>query len=584
MDRLGGSNLIKEMKMNKKTLSIFAVAMAGSVSLSACGGGSGSSGSKVNADGKGGTLTYLLKSTVEHLDPQRVYVGRDISNIGRLASRSLVQFPATEDKTAANKPVADLANDTGKMSDGGKQWSFTLKDGVKWEDGKDITCADLKYGVSRSFATDVITGGPNYALSYLDIPQKDGLPTYVGPYKKTGQADFDKAVSCNGKTITYKFNKAWPDFNLAIASLRAFDPIRQDKDQGDKSNFQVFSSGPYKLDGKWQSGKGGTFVRNDKYDPKTDGVRKALPDKIVFTEGLDRNALNQRMIANQKTDQQTVTDASIQPQYFAQVNDSMKDRYFTPTSPYVDYLLPNFKKMTNPKVREALTAATSQKQWIGAGGGEKAWDFAYSIVNPALVGYEKQSAFSNQDGDPAKAKQLLKEAGVQTPYPIKFTYQSTPTSDKQAAALQQAWNKSGFQVSLDPLKDKGKYYSVVQDPNYGSDVMWAGWGADWPSASTVLPALFDSRPNLTAKSNGQDYGNYKSDAFNKLVDQAASATSVDQAGEIYKKADAQLVQDKAYIPLEITKFNILVGSKVAGYINNPATSMLPDLGSIGLKQ
>ena len=571
--------------MNKKSTAVLAVAMAGSIGLSACGGGSNKA-TKVGSDGKGGTLTYLLKASVEHLDPQRIYVGRDINNVGRLTSRSLVQYPVTADEKKANTPVADLATNTGTMKDGGKTWSFTLKKGVKWEDGKDITCQDLKYGLSRTFATDVITGGPTYAMSYLDVPEeKEGVSKYKGPYTKEGQADFDKAVTCSGNTITYKFKKPWPEFNLAIASLRAFDPYRKDKDKGAKSNFAVFSNGPYKLEGEWKPGKGGTFVRNDKYDAKTDGVRKALPDKIVFNEGLDRNTINQRMIADKKSDQSTITDASIQPQYMSQVTDDIeKSRYVDPVSPYVDYLAVNMKTLSKPKVREALTKATSQEAWIGAGGGKKAFENAYSIVNPSLIGYKKQDAFSNQKGDPEGAKKLLQEAGVQTPYPVKFTYQSTPTADKQAAALQQAWQKAGFKVTLDPIADKGKYYSSIQDPNYQTDLVWAGWGADWPSASTVLPAVFDSRMNLKEKTTGQDYGRYQSNEFNKLVDQAAAQSDVKKAGEFYKKADDVLVKDGAYIPLEITKFNLVYGSNVTGFIENPATSMLPDLGSIGLKK
>ena len=63
------------------------------------------------------------------------------------------------------------------------------------------------------FANDLITGGPNYILSYLDV--KD----YPGPYKATDaqQAEFDKAIECDGKTITYHFNKPWADFPLAVA-------------------------------------------------------------------------------------------------------------------------------------------------------------------------------------------------------------------------------------------------------------------------------------------------------------------------------------------------------------------------------
>jgi len=41
-------------------------------------------------------------------------------------------------------------------------------------------------------------------------------------------------------------------------------------------------------------GRGGTFVRDPNYDAKTDGVRKALPDKIVFVEGLTNEITTQR--------------------------------------------------------------------------------------------------------------------------------------------------------------------------------------------------------------------------------------------------------------------------------------------------
>src|SRR6478752_3482900 len=199
-----------------------AIALAGG--LAACGGGDDEGGSKAGgtptSSATGGTLNYLIYAPIEHVDPQRIYVGRDISNFSRTVYRQLVTFPISTDPEVSNTPVPDLATDTGTSSEGGKVWSFTVKDGVKWEDGKAITCEDFKYGASRVFATDVITGGPNYLLSYLDIPAgKDGLPAYKGPYKKTGQADFDKAISCSGKTITYKFKKPWPDFNLAVAAL-----------------------------------------------------------------------------------------------------------------------------------------------------------------------------------------------------------------------------------------------------------------------------------------------------------------------------------------------------------------------------
>ena len=81
-------------------------------------------------------------------------------------------FPAgATDPMRAAPPIPDLATDTGQSNEDATEWSFTLKDGPVWQDGKPITCEDFKYGVSRTFATDVITGGPNYILGYLDIPE-----------------------------------------------------------------------------------------------------------------------------------------------------------------------------------------------------------------------------------------------------------------------------------------------------------------------------------------------------------------------------------------------------------------------------
>ena len=248
------------MAINRKPIVAVAAVAAVSMSLAACGGGSTGGGGSTDKATKGGTLYYLTRTSAEHMDPHRIYVGRDISNLNRIVYRGLVTFPISDDPEQAFKPVPDAATDTGTMSDDAKTWEFTIRDGVTWQDGKPVTCEDFKYGISRTFATDVITGGPNYILSYLDVPlDASGLPQYDGPYKGDHQADYDKAVTCDGNKLTLHFSKPWPDFNLAAASLRAFDPYRKDKDQGEKSNYQIFSNGPYKLEGKWDATQGGTF-------------------------------------------------------------------------------------------------------------------------------------------------------------------------------------------------------------------------------------------------------------------------------------------------------------------------------------
>jgi peptide/nickel transport system substrate-binding protein len=266
----------------KRILAVAAGVVLASTALAACGSdddGGGGSGGGGDAE-KGGTLYFVHEDPIDHWDPQRTYVGTDISKQSRLVYRSLVTFGTSTDDSAST-PLPDLATDAGTDVDGdGKVWEFTLRDGVNWQDGKPVTCEDLKYGASRNFATDVITGGPAfYVLSYLDIPTApDGSSQYKGPYSGEGQELFDKAVTCDGNTITYRFNKPWPDFPLAVAALHMFSPYREDVDQGNASNYAIMSNGPYMLEGEWDKQSGGTFVRNPEYDPATDETdsRKAL--------------------------------------------------------------------------------------------------------------------------------------------------------------------------------------------------------------------------------------------------------------------------------------------------------------------
>ncbi len=207
------------------------------------------------------------------------------------------------------------------------------------------------------------------------------------------------------------------------------------------------------------------------------------------------------------------------------------------------------------------------------------------MVNPSVPGYVENPAFADipDEGDVDAAKAKLEECSAPKPVKIKFTYSGgSPTTDNQAAALKEAWDKAGFQTELDPLTDT--YYSVIQKPSSDFDVTWAGWGADWNSIGTVIPPLFDSRINITGSSNGNDYGNYKGGPeVDQMIDDAYAQTDIDAAAEKWAALDAKLGEDVAYIPLEITLFNFLHGSKVTGYENNSNVNGYADLALIGVE-
>lgn len=565
-----------------------AATLALALTASACSGGTtaptgGSDGG--GAATAGGTLNILSGTATEHWDPQRVYVGVNIEYGNRMFTRTLTTFgPVAKDGDTAEL-IADAATDTGQVSSDGKEWKFTIKDGIKWEDGQAVTCEDFKYGISRTFAVDVITGGPNYAIQYLDIPKnKDGSSQYAGPYKGTGQDLYDKAVTCDGSTITFKMAKPSGDFNQAI-TMTAFGAFRKDKDEGDKSNYTIFSDGPYKLDGTWTANKGGTFVRNENWDPKTDSFRKAYPDKIVWDESLTQETMYERLIADQGDDKTAVAMDNAPVTALANVTNA-EGRYNIVPSPYTRYLVPNFKSkvFSNDKAREALALSTDRSAYVTAAGGDQIAKATNSLINPALSSFPDTPLLAGDKGDPAKAKEALQAAGLTLPVKITVAYRKNDTLDKVFAGLKTGWDAAGFQVNLVGIP-ADQYYGTLQNPDSASkyDAYWAGWGADFPSASTVIPQLLDSRSQISAGGPGQDYGYFANDEFNAGIDAAMALTGT-EADKAWGQLDADAVTKYfAVIPLINDQFVFVHGSSVQGVNVNITFTGYYDIANVSVK-
>ncbi|MHB1473013.1 MAG: ABC transporter substrate-binding protein [Dermatophilaceae bacterium] len=533
----------------------------------------------------GAPLSILRLGPVAAWDPQRLSVGADMAFAGRVFERTLTAWaPATHMDTLPDLSP-DLATDTGTVSDGGRGWRFTLRSDATWQDGAPVTCADVKYGISRTFATSQITGGSTYALALLDVPRNtDGSSTYAGPYLKTGQAGFDKAVTCSGQTITFKLARPVPDFNQMVA-LPAFGPVRADKDRGATSATDIFSNGPYMLKTAWTSGMGATFVRNPHWDMTTDPIRKALPAQIVYQEGVPVETAISRIMRNVGLDSFGVSGDSAPPvlQHNIMSTQAVRALSANPRAPFVDYLVPNVSlpTMANLKVRQALAVGTNREAYATALGGDTAAEATYSMINKSLPAYHD---FNPLDvplrGNATRARSLLQASGLALPVRITVAYRKGTIADKAMTALQQGWQDAGFSVTLAGLQND--YFTTIAAVQNSRryDVMWAVGSAEWPSGSSVIPSLFDSRLNLTASSSGQDYGRFASAAVNARIDAAATIPDAAQREKAWGDLDLQLVTQVAAIPLTNQKYMFVHGVGVKSYIDNPALASTVDLATI----
>ena len=159
------------------------LAVVGGLVLAGCGSSGSSGGSNSNnkdsfnaavgkvfdpSTKKGGILKFADAGQQDSVDPGDTYYGYSW-NFVRTYGRALTMFTPAPGK-ASQQLVGDLAEGLGKPSYDAKTWTYTLRKGVKFEDGTPVTSADVKYGVERSTDKDVFPDGPTYFDSLLNWP------------------------------------------------------------------------------------------------------------------------------------------------------------------------------------------------------------------------------------------------------------------------------------------------------------------------------------------------------------------------------------------------------------------------------
>ncbi|WP_433021464.1 ABC transporter substrate-binding protein [Kribbella sp. CA-294648] len=558
----------------KRSTMLAGLLLSGSLALTACSGNA--TGAAKNSAGPGGpaatggTVQVLANAGFSHLDPVRGFDG-GVNNFYRLIYRTLTTQGAAPG-AEGTKIVPDLATDTGKPSDGGKTWTFTLKDGVAFETGAPITSADVKFGVSRAWDPEIGIGSP-YAKQIIAAPA-----SYQGPYKS---GELPTIETPDAKTVVFRLKKPYADFGSVVAQ-NTFVPVPKGAGAGTSLDSKPIASGPYKV-AEYKPGAALKLVRNDKWDVKTDSVRAAKPDGFQWTFGLDAATIDERMIAGQGTDANAIA-GTIQAASVARVQTpQLKQRTLTGLGGCTTYMgLNTTKKPLNDlKVRQAINFAVNKQTVRDAVGGSTLADLATSIQPPTVVGRVDYDPYPSPDGkgDLEAARKLLAEAGLADGFSFTLDTRAQPKMQAMAVAIQQALAPLKITVKINII-DTSTYYEVIGTPSQQHDAAITGWCPDWPSGATFLPPLFDGR-NITAKGNG-NLSQLNDPAVNAKIDEIAAMKDVNAANAAYGELDQQIMKLAPMVPLLYEKVLIVVGSNIAGAYLHDGFSGGIDLVSVGL--
>ncbi len=523
----------------------------------------GSKGPAKEVDGgrKGGTIKVLQRDSYAHLDPAQIYVS-DEGALATLIHRGLTTYKRVSGDEYA--VVGDLATDSGQKSDGGKTWTYKLKDGVKFEDGSAITSKDIRHTIERTFAP-FITEGPTFIQQWLadtgGAKYRDMLKD--GPYKGKHLPD-DVLETPDDKTIIFHFKKPQAELPYALA-MAGYAAVSEEKDTKEKYDKKPLCSGPYKI-ASFKSGKSMKLVRNKEWDPKTDPARHQYPDAFNIQFGVSFEDSTKRLMSD-AGENRTATSFTNQVDASSlqkvRTDPEIKKRSVSGYQSYVSYLNINMDRIKNKKVRQAIAYAIPNQSIVSAFGGAGGGEMAGNYISPTLVGHKKTDPFDklkNPQGDVKKAAKLLKESGKKG-MKLTFAYQNSPEWQDFAVAATQNLEKAGFDVQKkDIIQDT--YYDQIGKVKNGYDIYHNSWGADWPSSSTVIPNLFDGRQVQDGSAN---YSHHKNPKFEKEMDRIRSLSDADKAAEEWQKlADKILTEDVPAVPMHYYKAVQLSGSNIGG--------------------
>ncbi|WP_343949190.1 ABC transporter substrate-binding protein [Nonomuraea longicatena] len=495
---------------------------------------------------KGGTLKLANSGDWDSLDPADTYYNYSWNFI-RLYGRSLTFFPGKPGVEGA-KPVPDLAAELGKPSDDLKTWTYTLRDGLKYEDGSPILAKDVAYAVARAYDKVTFPNGPTYLNEMLDWP-KD----YQGPYKSKG-ADYSSAVEAtDDKTVVFHLKEPYSGFDN-IVQMSPTIPVPEAKDTGAKYKEHVVSSGPYMFE-KNEIGKGFTLVRNPHWSEAIDPNRPALPDRYEVSTNVNADDMDNRILSG---DLHVALEGSgVGTAALSKVltDPALKERADNVTQQRLWYtsINPTVKPFDKLDCRVAVQYAMDKTAYVAAYGGPTGGEIATNLVPPTIPGFKKIDLYPSPEGkgDVAKAKEALTKCGQPNGFATSVSYRAERPKEKAVAeALKESLARVGITVEIKPYAQKDYFSSFAGKPSFvvkeNLGLVVNGWGSDWPDGYGFLQQITDSR--VIRDGGGSSNTSVRIPEVDKLLDQARLEQDVTKREALYAQIDEKVMQESVILP------------------------------------
>lgn len=472
------------------------------------------------------------------LDPSKVTDGESIYVTNQVFD-TLVRY---EQEDTSVKPA--LATDW-KASEDGKEWVFTLREGVKFHDGTDFTAEDVVFNFERwTTASDYIYYG------YMFGASEDNMSGIIE--KVEAEGDYTVKFTLEVPNAPFLYTLAMPPFGIASP-----DAIEQ---HGDNFFKNPVGTGPF-IFKEWVKDDKIVLEKNIDYFGEV-----AQVDEVIFRVIPDNGARFMELQAG------TIDIMNgLNPQDIAQVDGNDSLQIIRRPSMNVGYMAMNTDKegpMSNKLVRQAINLAIDKDKLVtlfeGMGKAAK------NPMPPSLWGYNDK--IEDYGYDVEEAKRLLAEAGYGDGFTVKLNSMSNPRPylpqpKLTAQAIQQMLAAVNITVEI-VESDWDTHLEITENAEH--DMAFLGWTGDNGDPDNFLYVLLD-KDNAKVGSAG-NIAFYKNDEVHDLLIQAQTEMDKDIRTELYMRAQEIIHEDAPWFPIAHTTPPLAVNKKVKNYIPHPTGS------------
>ena len=512
---------------------------------------------------KGGVLKMAMNQNIDCWNGLSYY-GLSWS-VYFFMARGLYGYPNTATMPEAATMEPALAADMPALSSDNLTYTVTLRSGLKFPDGSPVTAKDVKATYEYMLDPNIQcgTGGPPASGYYNGIVGYDAYSKTMTDSKGKKNPGISGIKVVDDQTVSFTLTKPDGAFPRALAMGWAF--IRPASTPHKITDTPPPFVGPYHIKSYTQD-KELVIEREPSWkDNVAAGVPEAADenniDGIDLTIGVPGDIQLQQIKDNQ-LDLSFGQDAPVGSDVPAVANDAQyKDRFFSTPDATVSYGLFRADRppFDNVQARQAVNYAIDRDALVKIAGG-KLTTTAWSQILPAnLLGDQPTDVYTY---DPAKAKELVKAAGVEGAQ-ITLIHGTEPPGPEAAQSLKENLEAAGFKVTLKGLS-ADVVYGFLADPKSDWNLANAGWAQDYPDAITFyLPLLMCD--------SGSNYGKWCDKSFDAKVAEINQLPPGPDRDAQFAQLSTQTMKDQApWWPRTSPRVLSFISNRLGNYVYGPS--------------